>query len=114
MTPRPRYRTTPNVLDVEERTPSAGARLPNGWVHQVAQLVRDTYTAADVFTLADLRDAGVSEPPHAAHWGALIRHLHARDVIRPAGLTLRTASDGCTRPTRLWSLVTSEGGPAAP
>lgn len=113
MTPRPRYRTTPNVLDVEERTPSAGARLPNGWVHQVAQLVRDTYTAADVFTLADLRDAGVSEPPHAAHWGALIRYLHARDVIRPAGLTLRTASDGCTRPTRLWSLVTTEGGPAA-
>ena len=110
---RRRYRDDPAVLDLEERTASSGARLPDGWVKQARGIVQDLGKARLAFTIVDLREAGVPEPPAAAHWGGLIHHLHVRGVIEPAGLTMQTATDGCTRPTRVWRVVDPEGGPLA-
>lgn len=108
-----RYRQGPAVLDVEDRISAAGARLPTGWVTQAKHVVQTFGTARLEFTIADLREAGLPEPPSSAHWGSLMRHLNAQDVIEPAGLTLQTATDGCTRPTRLWRAVHQQGGAAA-
>ncbi len=104
-----RYRQGPAVLDVEDRISAAGARLPTGWVTQAKHVVQTFGTAGLEFTIADLREAGVPEPPHQGHWGSLMRKLHTDGLIRPAGLTLELATDGCTRPTRVWA-ATPKGG----
>lgn len=101
MTNRRRYRQDPAVLDVEARTPAAGARLPRGWVQAAASAV---HGMGEPFTPARLR-AALPEPVHPAHFGAVVRHLHAARVIRPAGLTLERTADGTTRPVRIWEAV---------
>lgn len=101
MTGRRRYRQDPAALDLEDRTPAAGARLPAGWVQTATATVR---AMGEPFTPARLR-AALPEPVHPAHFGAVVRHLHAARVIRPAGLTLERAPDGSTRPVRVWEAV---------
>ena len=96
-----RYRLDPAVLDVEGRVPAAGARLPSGWVRAATAAVR---AMGEPFTPARLRTA-LPEPVHPAHFGAVVRHLHAARVIRPAGLALERCPDGATRPVRVWEAV---------
>lgn len=95
------YRQDPAVLDLEDRTPTAGARLPAGWVRAATVAAR---AMGEPFTPARLR-AAVPAPVHPAHWGAVVRHLHAARVIRPAGLALERCPDGATRPVRVWESV---------
>ena len=104
MTSRRRYRQDPAVLDVEARTPAAGARLPRGWVQAAASAV---HGMGEPFTPARLR-AALPEPVHPAHFGAVVRHLHAARVIRPAGLALDRCPDGSARPVRVWEAVPVE------
>lgn len=104
-----RYRQGPAVLDVERRITADGSRLPEGWVKAAAKTVRTIAALGREFTIADLKQAGVPEPPHQGHWGSLMRKLHTDGLIRPAGLTLELATDGCTRPTRVWA-ATPKGG----
>lgn len=106
MTGRRRYREDPAVLDVEARTPAAGARLPRGWVQAATAAVRGM---GEPFTPARLR-AALPGPVHPAHFGAVVRHLHATHVIRPAGLALERAPDGATRPVRVWEAVPVDDG----
>lgn len=101
MTGRRRYRQHPAALDLEARTPSAGARLPAGWVQAATATVQ---AMGEPFTPARLRTA-LPEPVHPAHFGAVVRHLHAARVIRPAGLALERSPDGATRPVRVWEAV---------
>lgn len=96
-----RYRPHPAVLDVEGRVPAAGARLPSGWVRAATAAAR---TMGEPFTPARLR-AALPEPVHPAHFGAVVRHLHAARVIRPAGLALERSPDGSARPVRVWEAV---------
>ncbi|MFL0378943.1 hypothetical protein ACH0AG_04005 [Micrococcus luteus] len=99
-----RYRLDPAVLDVEARTPAAGARLPSGWVRAATAAAR---AMGEPFTPARLR-AALPEPVHPAHFGAVVRHLHAARVIRPAGLALERSPDGSARPVRVWEAVPVE------
>ncbi len=96
------YRDVPAVLDVEERITSADARVPAGWVEQAAQAVRQI-GAHGPFTAADLRRAGIPEPPHHAHWGALVCKLRNAGIIRPHSTRLEYTRDGL-RPVRVWQL----------
>lgn len=96
-----RYRPDPAVLDLEDRVPAAGARLPSGWVRAATAAAR---AMGEPFTPARLR-AALPEPVHPAHFGAVVRHLHAARVIRPAGLALERSPDGATRPVRVWEAV---------
>lgn len=99
-----RYRPAPAVLDVEGRVPAAGARLPSGWVRAATAAAR---AMGEPFTPARLR-AALPEPVHPAHFGAVVRHLHAARVIRPAGLALERSPDGSARPVRVWEAVPVE------
>lgn len=101
-TARAHYRETPAVLDVEERLESVGARLPAGFVRAAVAAVREFAETGREFTARDLARA-LPAPDHPAHLGGLVAHLHARHVIKPAGLTLARASDGCERPLRTWA-----------
>ena len=96
-----RYRPDPAVRDVEGRVPAAGARLPSGWVRAATAAAR---AMGEPFTPARLR-AALPEPVHPAHFGAVVRHLHAARVIRPAGLALERSPDGSARPVRVWEAV---------
>lgn len=104
-----RYRQDPAALDLEARTPSAGARLPDGWVQATTATVR---AMGEPFTPARLR-AALPEPIHPAHWGAVVRHLHAARVIRPAGLALERSPDGSARPVRVWEAVPEDAQDSA-
>lgn len=105
---RPRYRTDPAVLDVEARETAASARIPVGWVSEAAQVI-DGLTGDATFTAAGLRQAGVSEPPHAAHWGGLLNHLRGQGRIEAVGLALERVPCGEVRPVRVWRRTTGGG-----
>lgn len=109
---RRRYRAVPGVLDLEERTIAACARVPRGWIREAVGVLEGLDEGAP-FTASTLRAAGVSEPPHTAHWGGLLSHLRATGYIEAAGLRVERLPCGDSRPVRVWRRTRAEDATAA-